>query len=182
MRARDTPLRVSPPPIDHATSVIAAPIAAAPNVPACVSAVSTKNPIAHAPRTRSCRASADASARPSAIHAAAMNAIASDCFSKSPTMRRMGEVTVVASVAAIAAGIALRRPRDHANAPAKTLSATSGCPTLSTKRDDHSTASSSDQPSTIIVHLAIAASSAKISGTSVHASLPCCSSSRACTA
>ena len=176
-RPRDTPLHTA-----HAVSVNTAPNAAAPKVPACVSAVSTKNAIVHAARTRSCRASVAAIVRASPSHAAAMNAIASDCFSKSPTMRSRGADRVVASVAATAAGTALRSPRDHEKVATNRLTATSGCPTLSTKRDAHSVASSTDHPSVSMASFASAASSAKISGTSVHASLPCSSSARACTA
>ena len=176
-RPRDTPLHTA-----HAVRVNTAPNAAAPKVPACVSAVSTKNAIVHAARTRSCRASVAAIVRASPSHAAAMNAIASDCFSKSPTMRSRGADRVVASVAATAAGTALRSPRDHEKVATNRLTATSGCPTLSTKRDAHSVASSTDHPSVSMASFASAASSAKISGTSVHASLPCSSSARACTA
>ena len=130
--ARDTPPRMA-----HAIIVNTTPNTAAPNVPACESAVKASSASAIAPRRSASPRVVDASARAVPTHAAAMNTIAIDCFSKSPVMRRMGALSVAIVAAAMAAGSALRRPPLHTKVAAKITHATSGCATLSTTRVDH---------------------------------------------
>ena len=180
--ARTTFLRSTPPRTARTPSINAAPSAVAANVPACVSAAITSSNAAtthqrFAPRPLSIRIAIHPH-----IHVPAINTYAIDCFSKSPTIRSSGALTVTANPTAIAPGIMLRFPPAKIHAAMNKGIATIGSANASTKREEKRVAVSMSHPSVTIKHLATTASTRKVMGTSAHRRDPRSSKSRACTA
>ena len=169
-----------PPRTAHITSKKPTPSAAAANVPACVNAVNTMKQHATVHRRAGCPdVPLDRSAHHVATYVAHINAMASDCFSKSPIMRTSGGLKMAIVVAAMAPSTARRAPRLKIHAATKIAMAANGSPAVSTTRDAHKVAVSISQPVSTIAHLASTASIANRNGTSVHSNRPCSSNARA---
>jgi hypothetical protein len=180
--ARTAFLRSTPPRTARTPSINAAPNAVAANVPACVSAAITSINAATSHQRVATRPLSDRIAIHPQIHVPAINTYAIDCFSKSPTIRSSGALTVIANPTAIAPGIMLRFPPAKIHDAKNIGIATIGSAKASTTREAKRVAVSMSHPSMIIKHLASTASTMKVSGTSAHRSVPRSSKSRACTA
>ena len=180
--ARTTFLRSTPPRTARTPSINVPPSAVAANVPACVSAAITSSNAATSHQRIAAPLLSDRIAIHPHIHVPAINTYAIDCFSKSPTIRSSGALTVIANPTAIAPGIMLRFPLATIHAAMNKGIAATGSANASTKRDAKRVAVSMSHPSVTIKHLAITASTMNVIGTSAHRSVPRSSKSRACTA
>ena len=180
--ARTAFFRSTPPRTARTASINAAPSAVAANVPACVSAAMISRNAATNHQRVAPRPLSDRIAIHPHIHVPAMNTYAIDCFSKSPTIRSNGALTVIANPTAIAPGIIPRLPPAKIHAAMNNGIAAIGSASASTKREAKRVAVSISHPMVTIKHLASAASTMKVIGTSAHRSVPRSSKSRACTA